>query len=736
MFGFIGRARERFASNPSADRLARVLETSAKEVSFSAKALRSLLPIAILSTLCTHCQRDGAQTRLKTSAPTSASQHQAKTKTAPSARTGSARKQRERSPVSDRPCPNEMVLVDGRVCVDRYETALFDDQNRRFSPYYPVDENYEGLLYLRKKEQQKLLEEDDAGVASRTDFPPLPPWQEQKKPPKYFAHSKPGLVPNGYLSMQTAKAACENAKKRLCTLDEWQTACRGDQGSAYPYGERYQRHLCNLARGKHPSRALFGRGSASVVDPRLNLMTKDDLPLLRKTGESKACRSTWGKDALYDMVGNLDEWIDHKKGVFVGGTYSRYTKKGCYAAISAHPPGYWDYSTGTRCCKTPVDSSTPTSEKATSKADRQRKSQFRRMFQAEQFELARSKLFALEKKAPHDRTLRKLIDESLDKDPVFFAPPRTIGLEGAHTAIKYLGGGSTITLRLMAKDEVLGVLKPQQSRRQSNYRSEIAAYRLCALVRCSFYIPKNVPIKIRRETFETLYARIESDKQKAYRERHFETLIYQKKDDQEWLFATFKDWVKGLTNFPVEHTEIWQPWLSLEPEQSQPLKSLETPAIDAYTAEDTRNSLRHHRALGRSLRGMSQRKLAEQISDVIVFDYLITNWDRMSQKKNLYGANCHIAGGRLVSIDNGASFQHAIHPIVGENLHRVQRFRRQTVRAIRRLRRERTLKMLFPNASADERARFRVFWGQRQRLLKYVASLIAQHGRDKVLAFK
>jgi formylglycine-generating enzyme required for sulfatase activity len=67
------------------------------------------------------------------------------------------------------------------------------------------------------------------------------------------------------------------------------------------------------------------------------------------------CRSLWGKEALYDMVGNLDEWVDDPKGMFVGAFFSRGKKDGCESTIKAHPNDYFDYSLGVRCCKDAAD---------------------------------------------------------------------------------------------------------------------------------------------------------------------------------------------------------------------------------------------------------------------------------------------------------------------------------------------------------------------------------------------
>jgi formylglycine-generating enzyme len=72
--------------------------------------------------------------------------------------------------------------------------------------------------------------------------------------------------------------------------------------------------------------------------------------LLHSTGSDPECVSRWGADGVWAMVGNLDEWIDDKRGAFLGGFYARNTEAGCAARIDVHPPNYYDYSLGVRCC--------------------------------------------------------------------------------------------------------------------------------------------------------------------------------------------------------------------------------------------------------------------------------------------------------------------------------------------------------------------------------------------------
>ena len=87
-------------------------------------------------------------------------------------------------------------------------------------------------------------------------------------------------------------------------------------------------------------------------DPRLNLLAVDGKSgVLERSGSRAECASTWGNDAVYDMVGNLDEWVSDEKGTFRGGFYARGTTEGCDARIAAHTAVYYDYSLGVRCCR-------------------------------------------------------------------------------------------------------------------------------------------------------------------------------------------------------------------------------------------------------------------------------------------------------------------------------------------------------------------------------------------------
>jgi formylglycine-generating enzyme required for sulfatase activity len=245
-------------------------------------------------------------------------------------------------PPSTARCPTEMVDVHGRFCIDRYEATLVDHKGgRRLSPYYHP---------TRAQTAASFKEWSHSAQGQRLAVPAPPDFQlaEDFEP---RAESREGMTPSGYLSGNLAEIACRNAGKRLCTQDEWVFACRGESGHKFPYGDHYEDGVCNIFREAHPAQILHGDMSTGHLDPRLNLVEGSAGPLLRKTGATTTCRSVWGNDAAYDMVGNLDEWVEADRGAFLGGFYSRSTREGCDAKVSSHPRAYFDYSLGVRCCR-------------------------------------------------------------------------------------------------------------------------------------------------------------------------------------------------------------------------------------------------------------------------------------------------------------------------------------------------------------------------------------------------
>lgn len=255
-------------------------------------------------------------------------------------------------------CPPDMVLVEPRpksgelvtapaYCVDRYEGSVVDKPTKRpASPYYPPDANRSAMF-------EKIWKKTMGGgttLEKSMALPPLPEW-EKGRAFVPMAVSVEGTVPQAYASEVDAKHACENAGKRLCSMNEWRAACRGEEDRDFPYGDTYEAGKCAIFGPAHPGVILWDNPSINHTDPRFNLVKYKGKLLLQRTGATKSCVSKWGDDGIYDMNGNIDEWVDDPKGMFLGGFYARSKKDGCQSRVTAHPNLYSDYSTGIRCCR-------------------------------------------------------------------------------------------------------------------------------------------------------------------------------------------------------------------------------------------------------------------------------------------------------------------------------------------------------------------------------------------------
>lgn len=209
-------------------------------------------------------------------------------------------------------CPAEMKPVDDAFCIDRWEAALEELTDAEWAPASP---------YLTVGERVVRA------VAAK------------------------GLIPQGYISGTEAQAACQASGKRLCTSAEWVAACQGAAKTAFPYGNDHIAGACNDDyAGGHPVVDFFGTSDGiwdgvHMNDPGINQQPGT----LSPAGAHADCATPSG---VYDLHGNLHEWVSDANGTFRGGFYAdaSINGAGCTYVTTAHASGYHDYSTGFRCC--------------------------------------------------------------------------------------------------------------------------------------------------------------------------------------------------------------------------------------------------------------------------------------------------------------------------------------------------------------------------------------------------
>ncbi|MBM74253.1 MAG: hypothetical protein CMK59_02530 [Proteobacteria bacterium] len=159
------------------------------------------------------------------------------------------------------------------------------------------------------------------------------------------AQSKAGAEPSQNITWYEAQEACEAAGKRLCTEEEWLTACTGTiaidknndgvftdnmEGRKYPYGNWQQTSYC--ASSRKPG------GSEPVI-----------------TGNHPKCTTPEG---VFDLEGLTKEWVGvhpWNAGMKGGSMYSGPSARCGYFKYQQSPFDK-ENTTGFRCCKGPLPS--------------------------------------------------------------------------------------------------------------------------------------------------------------------------------------------------------------------------------------------------------------------------------------------------------------------------------------------------------------------------------------------
>lgn len=196
-------------------------------------------------------------------------------------------------------CPDDMVAIDDRFCMDVYE-------------------------------------------ASRPDATEGSPGADNSR-----ATSRHGVMPWFPVGLSVARQACNDAGKRLCTLEEWVPACRGENDWDYCYGNDYDPLVCNSI----DTYCYCGPGTDCEDRdpcPFPHCWTPCDANLRpMPTGSFPGCVNSWG---VYDICGNVWELIDSDDGLehFRGGAYN------CINSERLHRCDYDGMNIsarGFRCCK-------------------------------------------------------------------------------------------------------------------------------------------------------------------------------------------------------------------------------------------------------------------------------------------------------------------------------------------------------------------------------------------------
>jgi formylglycine-generating enzyme required for sulfatase activity len=159
-----------------------------------------------------------------------------------------------------------------------------------------------------------------------------------------------GEKPWVMVDFEEARAACTKENKRLCSAREWTLGCEGRERLPYPYGYVRKSEVCNIDR-VHQFPDL-----EALADERRRANELERIDQREPSGSRPDCVSPYG---VYDLTGNVDEWVVPDGPEAAAGSNSRTALKGgyygivrarCRPATTSHSPKFKFYQVGFRCC--------------------------------------------------------------------------------------------------------------------------------------------------------------------------------------------------------------------------------------------------------------------------------------------------------------------------------------------------------------------------------------------------
>jgi formylglycine-generating enzyme required for sulfatase activity len=169
---------------------------------------------------------------------------------------------------------------------------------------------------------------------------------------RYEWPNQAGVKPVVAIDWFGARDRCAAAGKRLCLDSEWTLACEGQEHLPYPYGSARNAQACNI------DKPYILPDDAKWNDPRTRDAELARLDQREPSGTRDSCVSPYG---VFDMTGNVDEWVVNETGreeerPYVSGLKGGYwgpVRDRCRPMTTDHNQTYSYYQIGFRCCDDP-----------------------------------------------------------------------------------------------------------------------------------------------------------------------------------------------------------------------------------------------------------------------------------------------------------------------------------------------------------------------------------------------
>jgi len=267
--------------------------------------------------------------------------------------------------------------------------------------------------------------------------------------------------------------------------------------------------------------------------------------------------------------------------------------------------------------------------------------------------------------------------------------------------VKFNRGGSSISLQLEFDNGARAAFKPRQTNLQTIPRKEVAAFRVNRLLGLSS-VP---PAMGRMFRLEDVLGNIDPAQRFVLPRLRAEIVVR-----DGWVVGELSWWIPKIGHANVDHFRIDS-----------------VAGIVTWKRYLTAGAPIPHR----------QRLLVAQISDMVLFDFVINNVDRWSGGN----ARTSVDGKVLYFMDNTLSFgrQPKGHLKSRLYLQRAQKFSRSLVKSLRELSEAELREVLAegsgPFAYLLTTAEIDALLARRDYALRYIDQLIATHGEEQVVVF-
>jgi formylglycine-generating enzyme len=185
---------------------------------------------------------------------------------------------------------------------------------------------------------------------------PVACFQNRRRPmrfcmDRYEWPNRAGEKPDVLVSWLAARDRCASVGKRLCTEEEFNFACEGEEMRPYVYGFERDPGRCNFDLPYRARTVAFTAFDACLGEAKCRAAF-EAIDQRAPAGSFGGCRSPAG---IYDLNGNVNEWVmlpenkGPRRSGLKGGWWGPVRNR-CRPTVTFHDEADFGYEVGFRCC--------------------------------------------------------------------------------------------------------------------------------------------------------------------------------------------------------------------------------------------------------------------------------------------------------------------------------------------------------------------------------------------------